>query len=344
MHVEAVVLTIDHRRPPGHPNGAPTQMTMTAEPGSARARALSTYRRLPEPLRRKVGYSARRLRLLAAPSVGRFLDYAPPGHFYSPLPTVGDLERVNPAAAAEVDVVPEIDLRADEQRALFTELAPAIAKSGLARSPEPGRRYHVDTFFSEGDASVYAALLQHLQPRRVIEIGSGFSSALLLDVADEHLPQLEATFVEPYPERLDSLLQPGDRNRVEVLQQPVQQVPLERFAALQENDILFIDSSHVVKVGSDVAHLLGEVLPVLAPGVVIHVHDIFWPFEYPLRWLRAGRAWNELYAMRAFLQNNDRYRILFFADWFVAKHAYLVREQAAPLAGGSASLWLRKVG
>lgn len=318
-------------------------MTTTAEPESARAKALSAYRRLPEPLRRRVGHSARRLRLLAAPSVGRFLDFAPPGHFYSPLPTVADVERVDPDARTRVAAVPEIDLRADEQRALFAELAPVIAKSDLARSPEPGRRYHVDEYFSEGDASLYAALLRHLRPRRVVEIGSGFSSALLLDVADEHLPDLDATFVEPYPDRLHSLLRPGDRTRVEILRQPVQQVPLDRFAALAENDILFIDSSHVVKVGSDVAHLLGEVLPVLAPGVVIHVHDVFWPFEYPVRWLRAGRAWNELYAMRAYLQNNDRYRILFFADWFVATHADLVAEQAPPLAGGSASLWLRKV-
>jgi len=140
------------------------------------------------------------------------------------------------------------------------------------------------------------------------------------------------------------LLRPADRNRVTVLRQPVQEVPLSHFGELGEDDILFIDSSHVVKVGSDVAHLLGQVLPVLRPGVVIHVHDVFWPFEYPLQWLRGGRAWNELYMLRAFLQNNDRYQIMFFADWFIRKHASLVREETPSLAGGSASLWLRKTG
>ncbi len=97
---------------------------------------------------------------------------------------------------------------------------------------------------------------------------------------------------------------------------PVQHVPLSVFAALEAGDILFVDSTHVVRTGSDVCFELFEVLPCLARGVLVHIHDMFWPFEYSRQWaVEENRSWNELYAVRAFLSYNDAWRIVLFNDY-----------------------------
>lgn len=87
------------------------------------------------------------------------------------------------------------------------------------------------------------------------------------------------------------------------------------FSELKANDILFIDSTHVSKLGSDVNSIFFNILPRLNSGVIIHLHDIFWPFEYPASWIQDGRAWNEIYILRAMLQHNKDYSILFFSDY-----------------------------
>src|SRR5690606_1833553 len=109
------------------------------------------------------------------------------------------------------------------------------------------------------------------------------------------------TFIEPYPRLLQSLITPDDAAAVTILPQRVQEVPLSVFDQLEPQDILFIDSSHVAKVGSDVVFLLLRVLPRLRPGVLIHFHDIFYPWSYPMRWIRQGCAWNESLFLRALL-------------------------------------------
>jgi hypothetical protein len=125
----------------------------------------------------------------------------------------------------------------------------------------------------------------------------------------------------------------------------VQEVSLSVFEVLRNGDFLFIDSSHVMKTGSDVCHELFEILPRLAPGVFIHFHDMLWPFEYSEDWvLRENRSWNELYALRAFLTFNDRFEIVFFNDYFQRFNEPLI-QATYPLflrnSGGS--LWLRKL-
>ena len=123
----------------------------------------------------------------------------------------------------------------------------------------------------------------------------------------------------------------------------VQDVSPEHFQSLEANDVLFIDSSHVMKVGSDVVYLLSDVLPSLKRGVVVHFHDIFWPFEYPESWLLDGRAWNEAYGLKAFLQFNSSFEIVFFNSYLSVHHRNIL-ERHLPLflrnPGGS--LWLRK--
>ena len=134
----------------------------------------------------------------------------------------------------------------------------------------------------------------------------------------------------------------------------MQSVPMERFLELEAGDIFFIDSSHVLKTGSDVHFEYLHILPELKPGVIIHVHDIYYPFEYPRRWtLQHNRSWNELYLVDMMLSHGDRYEVLFFNDAMLQKSESLMRKpgdmfdrfemaQANQRQRLNGSIWLRK--
>ncbi|GMV45421.1 MAG: hypothetical protein AMXMBFR66_08190 [Pseudomonadota bacterium] len=289
----------------------------------------------------------------------RWKTWQPPGHFYSPIPALDEVER---RAAAIFDTgharLGGLDLNAERQAELVEVFASLHGDIAFPDGPTPDFRYHFkNEYFSYADGVTLYSMLRHQPPKRIVEVGSGYSSALMLDTNDRHLGHRVAfTFVEPHPERLESLLWEGDRAHATVLRQPVQATPLSVFQELEAGDILFVDSSHVSKTGSDVNFLLFEVLPRLASGVRVHFHDIFYPFEYPKEWVREGVAWNEAYLLRAFLQYNPAFRIEFFVS-YVVRH---MRERVArsiPLAlksekdpisffedapGGS--LWLVKTG
>jgi len=223
----------------------------------------------------------------------------------------------------------------------------------LPEMKAPDYRYHFDNaYFSYGDGVLLYSFLRHFRPKQVTEVGSGFSSALMLDVNERYLDgKTQFTFVEPYPDRLFSLLSDRDRQSNLVETKVVQHVDSSVFTRLKEGDILFIDSSHVAKTHSDVLHILFNVLPSLNRGVIVHFHDILWPFEYPVSWLTDGRAWNEAYFLRAFLQYNPSFEILFFNS-YMALHQREILAKDMPLAlkipsstvtPGNSSLWIRKV-
>lgn len=275
-------------------------------------------------------------------SAGRW----PPGHFYSPIPSEADI-RVGCALARGRSEFGGIDMRFDAQRALLEKLAEVYPRLDFPSSPDPAFRFHLDNpSYGQYDALLFACMVLHFKPARIVEVGSGFSSALMLDINERHFDgSIELTMVEPHPELLFKNLKPGDFGRTRVIEHKVQDAPLSVFRALRANDILFIDSSHVSKVGSDVNHLFFEVLPVLAPGVLVHIHDIPGNLEYPDDWFREGRTWNEVYLLRAFLMHNSAYEVLI--------HSALIREfardfvtQKMPrcLKGGGGQIWLRRTG
>ena len=187
-------------------------------------------------------------------------------------------------------------------------------------------------------------MLRLLQPRRVIEVGSGFSSAAMFDaiqVGDATSPQF--TFIEPFAARLRALLRREDANRLKLLERRVQDVRLSTFTELEANALLFIDSSHVVKTGGDVVYLLTEVIPRLARGVVIHIHDIFYPFELPESWVRKGHAWAENYLVKAFLEFNTSFEIIVFLHWLHTQEPDVLAAIDPQLErGGGSSLYLRR--
>jgi hypothetical protein len=286
----------------------------------------------------------------AAPAARTTVDpnalHVPPGHPYSPIPSAQDVARALSWAAAASRTLPGIDLREEEQLEFLRRLLPLY--DDLPFEATPGRhRYHYDNlYFTYSDAIGYALMLRHLRPRQVIEVGAGFSSALALDVDELFLGgRTRFLFVDPDPERLRELVAPADLEG-RLVESPVQDVPLERFEELGPGDVLFIDSSHVLKAGSDVQHLLDEVLPRLAPGVHVHFHDVFYPFEYPASWLATGCAVNEAYAVRALLQSSTGFEIVLFntflerfhGEWF-SEHMPLVFAAKYPTGG----IWLRRL-
>ena len=252
--------------------------------------------------------------------------YVAPGHYYSPTTTASDVERAVRAKRRPAGV----DLREQEQLDLVRRLQPA---------EPPRRRWEPHTMFGGLDAAVLRALLLDLRPAHFYEVGSGYSTAVVLDAAEDELPDLRVTCVEPNPERLLSRLRPGDRERLTLVQALVQDVaPEDIAAALAPGDVLFIDSTHVVKAGSDVVWLLLHTLPLLAPGVVVHVHDVHWPFEYEDPWLREGRDWTEAYLLQAFLAHNAAWELLLFNSFLAEEHREAL---PAALRGAAAgSVWL----
>lgn len=247
-----------------------------------------------------------------------FLRFSPPGHFYSPIPDLKDVEKSQDRiyASDTCNELHGLDLRMEYQRDLLRQFqeyrhdCPFVnAKTGLRYFPD-------NSYFSIASAVLLYNMLVHLRPKRVVEVGSGFSSAVMLDTNQYCALGVEQfTFIDPYPERLQGLLTSEDRKHCRVMQENVQTISDEVFESLEANDLLFIDSSHVVKSGSDVVHLFSRVIPRVKRGVVVHVHDVYWPFEYPIEWLRQGICWNETYLVKSFLQFNDQFKIVLFNDY-----------------------------
>jgi hypothetical protein len=128
---------------------------------------------------------------------------------------------------------------------------------------------------------------------------------------------VEFSFIDLNCDNLRKNLLEKDFARITILEQPIQKVDLSIFSALRSNDLLFVDSSHVIKVGSDLHTILFEVLPMLSPGVSIHFHDIRYPFQYQKDDVMNGVFWNEAYLLRAFLMNNENYEIAFWLNCLI---------------------------
>ena len=241
------------------------------------------------------------VRLVKNRLLGGSDPFSSTGHFYSPLLDIGKLGANDTHLPFDGEECWEqLDLRPREQKAYYQELIDKFLPLPFPRTKTEEFRYYTDSgWFAFSDAFTLSGIIRKEAPRRIIEVGSGFSSAVMLDTLNHTKTSAELTFIEPYPDRLHSLLTADDKSRTKILIQPVQEVALSVFDQLEERDILFIDSSHVAKIGSDVVFLLLRILPRLKRGVLVHVHDIFYPFSYPIGWIREGRAWNESLFLRA---------------------------------------------
>lgn len=271
--------------------------------------------------------------------------FFPPGHFYSPLPSSAEVAEAF-ARGGFGPPFPGIDLNEQGQLERLERFAASYPEQPYPERPTPGRRFYLDNpSYGHFDAIMLQAMLREARPARIVEVGSGFSSAAMLDLNEQLLGgRVQFTFIDPDMTRLRQLLRDDDAGRMQLIEKRVQEVPLDAFAALAENDVLFIDSSHVSKIGSDVNRLYFDVLPMLAPGVLVHIHDVAGNLEYPQGWLDEGRAWNEQYLLRAFLMYNPAWRIELFTGWiFNTRHDWLRERMPLCARGGGGQLWLRKL-
>lgn len=178
------------------------------------------------------------------------------------------------------------------------------------------RLYLVNGTYMAVDAHMYYALIRHLRPKRIIEVGAGFSTLFAYEALKRgnSFDHTQLHVVEPYPE---AIIKEGLESIAKVRREFVQDVQPAFFDQLEAGDILFIDSTHVVKEGNDVLYLYLEVLPRLKPGVYVHVHDINLPEPYPSCYLDYGWFWNEQYLLQAYLINNSRVKILWPGNYLM---------------------------
>jgi predicted O-methyltransferase YrrM len=240
---------------------------------------------------------------------GPFFDYAEakglhilPVHYYSPIPHVGS------AANRPRNGLP-IDLPAN--KAKIEHLLKKYDRE-LSSLFDGGGFDPTNSAFGPLDAASLYCTIRETRPQRIVEIGSGHSTlvtaaAIRASQADGQAYRPHVTCIEPF---LPAYLRDAPAEVSEILETPLQDVPLERFTSLAKGDILFIDSTHVANFGSDVLYEYLTILPALASGVLVHIHDIFLPYDYPVKWLKEDRFfWNEQYLLEAFLAMNPEYSV-----------------------------------
>lgn len=254
--------------------------------------------------------------------------------FYSPVPQRWALELWRHPAD-----MPGVDLRLDAAADFLRTLAPLIAEyAPPAAAPGTKHGYHHSNgMYPQVDGEVLYGMLRHLQPERIVEIGAGWSTRVIADAVDANGGVRDHRIFDPFPAgHLRSL-----GANVEPLS--AEKIPLNTFADLASGDVLFIDTTHTVKPGNDVVRLILEVLPRLAAGVVVHIHDIFLPFTYPEFMFDHGAYWQEQYLVQAFLAFNPVFEVL------IANYAMTRLRPAAIDAAGMAghvpgsALWLRRI-
>jgi hypothetical protein len=246
-----------------------------------------------------------------------------PGHYYSPVADVDDLTKREDEIWAP-KLLPGIDLNHEGQKEFLTYLLNNETGFDIPWKSDPNKRYFGDSpSYPYVDGIVLQAMMVKFRPKNVFEVGSGSSSGCMIDVSEKHGLGTKFTFIEPEPQWcLSKVLRKEDYDKPEItiLEKRVQEVSPVEFKALQRNDILFIDSSHVSKPGSDVNYLLTQILPILNSGVIIHFHDIYYPFEYTKEYLlQLKLLWNEVYSVHNFLLFNSSFKILFFSDYMRLK-------------------------
>jgi predicted O-methyltransferase YrrM len=246
-------------------------------------------------------------------SLTRLKFHLLPVHYYSPVVNLLHLETHKEDWARRSEM-PGIEWNGPAQLRVMREIClPYQAEYKDNRHFIDATSNHFGPGYGPIEAQALHAFVRHYKPGRIIEVGSGVSTACMLAAtkmnADETGRQTSITCVEPYPSRrLKDLKSQG---QVELINRFVQAVNTEVFQALGDGDLLFIDSSHTVKTGSDVNYLFLEILPRLKPGVLVHVHDVYFPYDYSPLTLRTLWHWSETSLLRAHMTHNPKIRTLF---------------------------------
>jgi predicted O-methyltransferase YrrM len=272
-----------------------------------------------------------------------------PAHFYYPVPVLSELDES--IWMTESEMV-GIDMNLGGQESLVEDLAKNYFHEYFALNADrlsPPGVYSRNVGYGGTDGAMLYSIIRLRKPRRIIEIGSGSSTLLAIIAAqknqEEGAPACHITSIEPYPA---PYLRGALAGSGEILQQRVETVSLDHFMSLDENDILFIDSSHTVRVGGDVVFEINEVLPRLRKGVVVHIHDICFPLNYSQKFVVEMHCfWAEQYLLQAFLAFNPKYRVLWSFSYVQLKRQDILRKHFSnyyrPGTGEMGAFWMEAV-
>lgn len=267
-----------------------------------------------------------------------------PCHFHEPVPDTRDL---GPELWTKQSDLVGIDLNEAAQLRLLEEFSSRY-KSEYQNLPREktsaAQQYYLNNgFFESVDGEILYCMIRHFKPRRIFEIGSGNSTYLSAQAVRENGRPCELVAFEPHPE---TALRAGVPEPSRLVRTKVQDVPVQEFERLEENDILFIDSSHVLTIGSDVQVEILEILPRLKKGVLVHLHDVFIPSEYPKSWVLENHLfWTEQYLLQAFLTFNNAFEVLWAASYMHLKHPDVLEQHFSSYQRQDrwpGSFWMRK--
>jgi hypothetical protein len=249
-----------------------------------------------------------------------------PNHYYWPIPDIRYLERRD-----WTPKTPSFDLKLAQQVRLASEMVSQYRDelNFASHSSPNSKAYHRNNgMFETVDADLAYCLVRHLKPARIVEIGGGHSTRLLAhalqmnQLRDDRFGEL--TTVEPYP---DAVMRSGIPGLSRLLPCRIQEAPLDLIESLESGDILFIDSSHVVTVGSDVVYEFLEILPRVRTGVFVHLHDIFYPSDYPRdAVLQFLWFWSEQYLLELLLTSNTDFEVVWGSSAMQLYHSDVLEE------------------
>lgn len=264
-----------------------------------------------------------------------------PVHFYQPIPNTQELpealwNRPGKLVGIDMNAATQLDLL----RNYFPKFRAELEAFPAEPTGDPTRFYLNNGLFDGLDALMAYCVVRHFQPRIIVEVGSGFSS-LILGEAVARNNRSSLICIEPYPR---DFLRKGLRGLDSLIEKKIQDLDLNFFSQLSPGDILFIDSSHTVKIGGDVNYLFLEVLPRIKPGVIVHIHDIFLPFEYRRDWVMDEmRFWNEQYLLQAFLTFNSEFEVVIANSYLSHYHEEVLKAAFPSLPSwGGGSFWMRR--
>lgn len=273
-----------------------------------------------------------------------------PVNYYSPIPDLRDL-LARPSIWEQPSDLPGVDMNTQSQLRLMEDVFAAYQHECDYRQKQgddPLEFYTQNDYFGYVSAVAMHSMIRSYRPQKIIEVGAGFSTRIISRAVSMNAKAgapAELVVIDPYVERILPEELPAIH---ESIPSRVEDLPLETFTSLREGDLLSIDTSHAVRIGGDVVFLYLEILPRLAPGVLVHIHDIFLPFNYPVQWMQRRYFWSEQYLLHAFLIHNHDYKVL----WAQRYAESVFPEVYARTFGGrtgeaenffSYSCWLRRV-
>lgn len=239
-------------------------------------------------------------------SKGLFKLFVPLDHYYSPFFFCNSLMKEEYQNKSIIKNYKDFSIEIDEKTILQNTIDLIEIDNNIN---------HIENdFFNLTDSIILRNFIMKNKPQKIIEIGCGHSSRIIYEANIKIGNKISITNIDPYLKRFTMANKDLNMTKHKIIQSSLQDCDLKLFKDLKEGDLLFYDGSHVTKTFSDVNFFFFNILPILSPGVIIHIHDIFDNFEYPLEWIQQNRSWNESYLLRAFLMNNKDYSVILFND------------------------------